>query len=249
MKLQMTNNKLQTIPKLQIANLKLLILVLGNCLLFVACFLMLTSSFGCAKTVTPTNFGQTMTVIVTLKGSADTVHNRYFMVLGSSNPALKTPLSPSEDPNNYEFLEPDVAPYDSAHPVADYFTNFFDTWDGYVALDSTTQSFSLAHGPFVQGAAVNRTPFQPFPGGNKLSFNVQLNQIYTSVAGVPANAYFDIITVPWLTPGRKITADHLYTNAYISTLSGSTLTINDTDPFSLISDPSLDLMTVEVTVQ
>lgn len=214
----------------------------------VSCLLLVVSLLGCAKTVTPTNFGSTMTVTVTLRGNADPSKNRYFMVLGSALPALKVPLPAAQDPNMYEFLEPDVAPYDNAHPVADYFTNFFDTWAGYIVLDNTN-SYYLVHGSFAPGAAVTRTPFAYFTSGNTLTFNFQLGQIYTSLAGVPANAYFDIVTVPWLNPGYKFAVDHLTSSNYISTSSGSTKTFNGTDTYAAPVDASLDIQKVVVTVQ
>ena len=203
--------------------------------------------FGCAKTVTPTNFGSTMTVIVTLRGNADTLHNRYFMVLGSALPALRIPLPFSQDLSDYEFLEPDVAPYGTAHSADDYFNNFFNTWAGYLVLDNTN-SYYLAHGPFARGAAVARTPFAYFNGGNTLTFNFQLGQIYTSTAGVPANAYFDVVTVPWLTPGLKIAADHLTSSNYISTSSGTTKTFNGSDTYTAPADASLDIQKVVVNI-
>ena len=189
-----------------------------------------------------------MSVTVTLRGNADTSKNRYFMVLGSSLPALRVPLPFSQDPNDYEFLEPDVAPYGTTPLAADYFTNFFNTWDGYIVLDNTS-SFSLVHGPFAPGAAVARTPFAYFTGGNTLTFNFQLGQIYTSLAGVPANAYFDVVTVPWLTPGLKIAADHLTSSNYISTSSGTTKTFNGSDTYTALAEASLDIQKVVVTVQ
>ena len=199
---------------------------------------------GCAKTVTPTSFGQTMRVTVTLRGNADTTNNRYFLVLGHDS-TFATPQP--QNPGNFEFLEPDTAPYSNNHTQAEYFTNFFDTWDGYIVLDNT-QNFYLVHGPFVQGAALTRTYLSNFTVGNTLKFNFQLNQIYTALAGVPANAYFNVIAVSWPpNNGPKVAADNLTTNTYISTISGSTLPINNT--FTSFSDPSLDILTVEVTVQ
>lgn len=202
-------------------------------------------SFGCAKTVTNVNFGAQMIVTVTLRGNADVLANRYFMVL-ASGPAFKTPLPPPDNPNNFEFLEPDGTPYDASHPLADYFTNFFSTWAGYLVL-SNGAYFSVP-GPFVSGEAIGRNPLANFDSANpnKLVFNFQLNQIFSS--GVPATAYFDVITVPWPASGPKIAADHLNsTNAYISTLSGSANTFSD--PLDLSLDQSLDILTVEVTVQ
>jgi hypothetical protein len=205
-------------------------------------------SFGCAKTVTNVNFGSTMTVTVTLRDNADVTKNRYFMVLGS-NSTFSTPRPPAQDGGDYEFLEPDITPFTTNHPTAEYFAKFFNTWDGYIVLDST-QNFSLVHGPFVEGAIVNRTPLTPaFTGGKTLSFNFQLNQIYTSVAGVPANAYFNVIAVAWPPQGTaaRIAWDDLTTNTYISTISGSTQTVNNT--FTALVDASLDIQSVVVTVQ
>jgi hypothetical protein len=220
----------------------------GICLGF--CCLLLGFTTGCAKTVTNVNFGTTMVVTVTLRGNADILNNRYFMVL-APNPTFKTPLPLAENPNHFEFLEPDgTQPKDTSQSLAAYYTNFFSNWAGYIMLDSTGQ-YQLVPGPFVQSnPTVNRITFATFSGGsNKLSFNFQLNQIFTTGSGVPATAYFDVIAVPWPAGGAKIAEDHLNsTNAYISTLSGSTLTINDID-LSPPANASLDIQTVEVSVQ
>ncbi len=217
-------------------------------LIVVSCLLLVVSLFGCARTVTNVNFGSSLSVTVTLRGNADINNNRYFLVL-SDSPTFKTPLPLAENINRYEFLEPDgTLPRDTAQALADYYTNFFSTWSGYIMLDSTSQYF-LAAGPFTQGTAITRAPFAVFAGGtNKLTFNFQLNQLFKS--GVPATAYFDVISVPWPASSYKYASDHLNsTNAYISTLSGSTVTVQDTIDYAAPADASLDILTCEATVQ
>lgn len=219
-------------------------------LIVVSCLLLVVSLTGCAKTVTNVNFGSTMSVTVTLRGNSDISLNRYFMVLSSSS-TFKAPLPLSENSGQYEFLDlaSNTLPVDASHPLADYYTNFFSTWAGYVKLDSS--GYAVVPGPFT--SSLETTPGTiPITTGTgqgttTLNFNFSLNQIF---APVPQTVYFDVITVSWPSSQsqRKIPADHLPTNASIATLSGSTLTINDTDP-SLISDPSLDILSCEVTVQ
>ena len=241
MEQQTTNDKLQNIFGIWFFKA-------GICLGF--CCLILGFTSGCAKTVTPVDFGQTMTVTVTLRGNANPFGNRYFLVLGHDS-TFSTPRPPAQDGRNFEFLEPDVAPYGLAHTADEYFTYFFNTWDGYIVLDSS-QSFSLVHGPFVQGATVTRTPIQTFSGGtNILSFYFTLNQIYTSLSGVPANAWFNVVSVSWPPSGSgpRIAADNLTTNTYINTMSGSGLTINDSGTYAAPTDASLDIQTVVVKVQ
>ncbi len=214
----------------------------------VSCLLLIVSLVGCARTVTNVNFGAAMSVTVTLRGSADVNNNRYFLVL-SDSPIFKTPLPLAENASRYEFLEPDgTLPRDTSQALADYYTNFFSTWSGYIMLDNASQYFLVA-GPFTQGTAITRTPFAVFAGGtNKLTFTFQLNQLFS--AGVPATAYFDVISVPWPSGSYKYASDHLNsTNAYISTLSGSTVTVQDTIDYATPADASLDILTCEATVQ
>jgi hypothetical protein len=243
MKEQRTKNKDQT--KIKDQNW---ILRTGICLGFCSLILGFLVS-GCAKTVTPTHFGQTMTVTVTLRGNADTTNNRYFLVLGHDN-TFATPRPWQQDSRAFEFLEPDTPLYPGTnHTTAEYFSNFYDAWDGYLVLDNT-QSYYLVHGPFTQGALVVRTPLTGvFTGGKTLTYTFQLNQIYTSLAGVPANAWFNVVAVSWPpnNTGLKLAADNLTTYTYVSTTSLTNLRVDNT--FSIPSDQSLDIMTVEVSVQ
>ncbi|MBN3032914.1 MAG: hypothetical protein JW873_02350 [Candidatus Saganbacteria bacterium] len=221
---------------------------MARSLIVVSCLLLVVSLVGCAKTVTNVNFGSTLTVTVTLRGSADVTNNRYFLVL-SSSPTFKVPLPP---PNNYvggityEFLEPDgTLPKDGITSLEAYYTNYFSTWSGYVVLKSG--GYFITPGPFSQGVAISQPLLSLYtPGSNKLSFNFSLSQLFAS--GVPATAYFDLVAVPWPAAGYKYAADHLEsTNAYVSTLSGSLQTV--TDPADTSVDPACDILTCEVTVQ
>jgi hypothetical protein len=214
--------------------------------IFVILSLVITvgGGFGCAKTVTNVNFGSTLSVTVTLRGNIDVSSNRYFLVL-ADDPTFKFPLPP---PNNlqYEFLEPDGAKPQDGSSLEAYYTDFFSTWASYVVLDSG--GYFALPGPFVQSAPITRPgPFALYTSGsNKISFNFQLNRLYP--AGVPSNAYFDFVTVKWPAAGQKQSADHLEsTNAYIATMSGSRLSVSDA-PDSTI-DPSLDILSIEVSVQ
>jgi len=218
-------------------------------IIIVGCLLFAALVTGCARTVTNVNFGSSLVVKVTLRGNADTTNNRYFMVFGTT-PNLKVPLPPPYNNIggiNYEFLEPDgTRPVDGTSLEA-YYTNYFSTWSGYVVLDGS--GFFAVPGPFQQSAPIIRTsPFAYFtPGTNQISFNFPLNQVFVNT-GLPNTAYFDFVTVSWLNGSYKYSRDHLEgTNAYISTQTGSSITVSD--PADPAINGSLDILTCEVTVQ
>lgn len=217
-------------------------------LIVVSSLLLVVSLVGCARTVTNVNFGSTMTVTVTLGGVVDATNNRYFMVLSDSQNFKVSLPPPSENPHYYEFLEPDGTQPKDGTSLEVYYTNFFSTWSGYIKLD--TGQYYYAAGPFVQGTSPVLNPFAIFGGAtNKLVFDLQLNRIFP--AGVPTTVYFDVIAVPWASGAPTYAADHLNatTNSYISTQSGSIITVQDTLDYSTPANPSLDILTCEVTVQ
>lgn len=207
----------------------------------VSCLLLVVSLVGCSKTVTQVvTYGNQMVVEVTLRGTMDVNHNRYFMVIGD-NSAYKVPLPPPDNVS-FEVLEPGTTP--STGSIADYYTNFWSTWAGYIFADPS--GYTLVSGPFIQGVAPTRILLaSPGEITTKIKFHFSLSQIFGGL--VPNTIYFDFITVPWPS-GQKLPADHLTsTDAYISTLLGSKQTVNDqVDP---TLDPSTDILTCEVTIQ
>ena len=197
---------------------------------------------GCARTVTQiVDYGEQMTVLVTLNGPADVNANRYFMVL-SSDSNLKTPL-PSPDNIDYEMIEPGTTPQRGS--VEAYYTTYYSTWSGYIIADSG--GYFLVDGPFVQGQATTREPLSTVGETSAtLTYTVRLGQIFQS--GVPDTIYFDVVSVPWPSGGAKLPADHLNsTNAYISKVSGSTQTVDDTD--NAYIDPAANIIKCTVTIQ
>ncbi len=220
-----------------------------NILIVAVCSLLFAGLTGCARTVTNVNFGTSLVVTVTLRGNADVANNRYFMVCGTT-PSLKVPLPyPYNNVGgiNYEFLEPDGTTPRDGTTLEAYYTNYFSTWAGYVVLDNS--GFFAVPGPFALGSPIVRTsPFSFYTAGtNKIAFNLPLTQIYSNT-GLPNTAYFDFVTVDWPAGGPKYSRDHIEaTNAYISTQTGSSITI--VDPADSTINPSLDILTCEVTVQ
>ncbi|HVN67927.1 MAG TPA: hypothetical protein VMT55_06105 [Candidatus Sulfotelmatobacter sp.] len=202
--------------------------------------------FGCARTVTQVvTYGDQMVVEVTLRGTMDVYANSYFLVIGTGE-AFKVPLPPPANPG-YEFLEPGTTPLSQTPTMADYFTNYYYSWAGYVIVD--TGGYNLVDGPFV----INQT--QPNSReslaslgtiSNKIKFNFRLSQIYGS--NIPDTIYFDFVTVKWPAGAMKTAADHLNsTNAYISKTAGSSLTVIDEEDQTV--DAALDIEDCKVTIQ
>lgn len=202
-------------------------------------FLALT---GCARMVTSiVSYGNQMMVEVTLRGTMDAKSNRYFMIL-SSSPSFKVPLPPPDN-ISFECLEPGSSPQQGA--LADYFANFYSTWGGYVIAEPG--GYFTAPGPFVQGSALTREVLTALGSPtSKIKFTFSLSRIFGS--SVPSTIYFDFLAVPWPSGGAKLPADHLKsTNAYISKVAGSTISLDDGTNASL--DAALDIIKCTVAIQ
>lgn len=210
--------------------------------------IMLPLCLGCAKTVTQVViFGDQLVVEVTLRGTMEVGANRYFLVLSSqqllgSSPNFKVPLPP---PDNYsfEFIEPGMTP--QLGSIADYYTNYYSTWAGYVMVEPAGNV--LVKGPFVLGQSTTREVLSSLGTvSSKIKFNFRLSQIFGD--SVPNPIYFDFVAVNWPADSAKMAADHLAsTNAYFSKVSGTTITIQDEENNTLNS--SLDILDCTVTVQ
>jgi hypothetical protein len=208
----------------------LVIIAAGNC--------------GCARTVTQmVTYGDQMVVEVTLRGTMDASADRYFLVIGTGE-AFKVPLPPPDN-INFEFLEPGTTPLLGL--IADYYTNYYYSWAGYVKAEPG--GYFLADGPFI----LNQTATQEFLAdlgtiSNKVKFNFRLSQIFGG--NVPSTIYFDFVAVKWPTGLAKTAADHLNsTNAYISNLTGSSITVIDESDPNPVTDPALDIQDCKVTIQ
>jgi len=213
-------------------------------IIFAFCILHFAFLLGCARTVTQiVTYGEQMTVEVTLGGTVEADASRYFLVL-ASNPNFKIPLPP---PNiiadSPEFLEPGTIPLLGS--IEAYYTNFYSTWAGYVVADAGVY-FSVK-GPFVLNQAATREFISNLSRGtSRLTFNFSLDRVFGS--SVPDIIYFDFVSVPWPIGSQKIPADHLEsTNAYISKISGSTITVDDDENDAV--EPSLNIIKCVVTVQ
>jgi hypothetical protein len=197
---------------------------------------------GCANTVTQiVTYGDQMTVQVTLRGDYDALANRYFLVL-ASNDNLAIPLPPPDN-ITYEMLEPGDTPIQGT--VADYYTKYYDTWSGYVIVDPG--GYYLVKGPFVQNQTNTREAIANLGSASKtLSFDFNLSKIFGST--VPDEIYFDFVTVAWPNGQAKLSVDHLTsTNAYISKVSGSILSIDDGEDPGI--DAALDIVRCNVEIQ
>jgi len=210
--------------------------------LLTLCISILVFNSGCAKTVTQiVTYGDQLVVEVTLRGTMDINQNRYFMVL-SANSNFQIPLPPPDN-IEFEFIEPGMSPQQGS--VEAYYTNYYSTWSGYVAVDPG--GYFTVMGPFVQGQTVTREVLAGLGDvSSKLVFNFPLSRIFSGT--VPDNIYFDFVTVNWPTGGQKIAADHLTsTNAYISKITGSIQTIQDEE--NPLLAPSQDILSCTVSVQ
>lgn len=211
-------------------------------LILIAGVLALTA--GCARTVTPiVDYGETMIVDVTLRGTADAIGNRYFVVM-SSNSAFKVPLPPPDyDEQTPEFLEPGDVPLVGS--IEAYYSKYYAGWTGYVYVDPG--GYTLVTGPFVNGVAATREAVGNLETiTSKLSFTFNLAKLFGTT--IPDNIYFDVISVPWPDGQAKIPVDHLAsTNASISKISGSILTVDDIEDSSLPA--SRDIVRCRVEIQ
>jgi hypothetical protein len=194
---------------------------------------------GCAKTVTQiVSFGDQMIVQVTLRGNVDNSANRYFLILGTSN--LSVPLPPPDN-ITYEMIEPGTDPIQG--DVADYYTNFYDTWAGYIILDPG--GYYLVKGPFVSGEAITREALANLSETtNILNFSFRLDRIFDAI---PDQIYFDFVSVAWPDGEAKLSSDHLSsTNAYISKVGGSILSVDDGADLSLPASLDIERCNVEI---
>lgn len=210
------------------------VVILFNCLIF---------SFGCARTVTQiVPYGKQMTVEVTLRGTWEVESSRYYLVLSNSSD-LRVPLPPPQQlPEAPEFIEPGMTPQLGSTEA--YYRNFFSSWAGYVVMENG--GFFAAKGPFIQGQVVSREVFANLKeASNKITFTLDLSQIFDTL---PDTIYFDFVTVDWPDSGPKIPQDHLTsTNAYISTLSGSSQSVDDPEEEG-VSAP-LNILNCRVVIQ
>ena len=206
-----------------------------------ACLLMIALC-GCAKTVTTiVNYGDRMTVEVTLRGTLEVQSSRYFLVLASS--ANYTVPQPPPYDIAYEMIEPGETPRIGA--VADYYTKFYATWEGYVAVEPA--GYFSVKGKFIQGQAVTREVITSLgEPSTKITFTFGLDRIFGTT--IPANIYFDFVSVDWPSDTSRLPADHLTTsNAYVAKLFGSSQTITDAEDPGIRS--SLDILDCKVTIQ
>ena len=197
---------------------------------------------GCARTVTSyVTYGDEMVVDVTLRGNIDPNTNRYFLVLART-PAYRVPLPPPDN-IDFEMIEPGTTPRNGL--PADYYSNFYASWEGYCIVDPG--GYFLVDGPFVLGAPVTREVIASLGAvTTQLKFNFELSRAFG--AAIPDTVYFDLVTVPWPDDVARLPADHLAaTDAYISKIAGSTITVVD-DPNPALN-AALDITRCTVTIQ
>jgi hypothetical protein len=167
--------------------------------------------------------------------------NRYFLVLART-PDYRVPLPP---PDNivFEMIEPGTTPRSGA--LADYYTNYYSTWEGYCIVDPG--GYFLADGPFVIGAPLTREVIASLGTvTTHLNFNFELSRVFGTA--IPDTIYFDLVTVPWPDEAARLPADHLAaTDAYISKIAGSTVTV--VDESNPLLDAALDITRCSVTIQ
>jgi hypothetical protein len=214
---------------------------------FVICLLLFAAlAAGCARTVTSyVTYGSELVVDVTLRGTMEPSANRYFLVL-SRTPAFTVP-QPKPDNLVYELIEPGMTPRAGCGAAADYYTKYYSSWESYCFVDPA--GYSLVNGPFVPGTSITHEVIASLGTvTNHLKFNFALSRAFG--ATIPGTIYFDVVTVPWPTDVTvpRLTKDHLgLTDAYLSTVVGSTKTILNATDLSL--DPALDITQCTVTIQ
>jgi hypothetical protein len=217
--------------KYEIRKIILMILILGAMI------------SGCAKTVTVIGApGEQMVVDVTLRGNLDADANRYFLVL-SSDPGYLVPLPPPDLlEDTPEMIEPGTDPLIGSQEA--YYTNFYNSWSGYVILDPS--GYSLVKGPFVVNAAVTREVLATLGEiSTRLRFSFRLEQLF---ATLPDPIYFDFITVPWSDGQQKIPLDHLpSTNNSIAKAAGSIEEVDDDVDAGLAG--GLDILGCKIEIQ
>ena len=207
--------------------------------LVVFCIGILTA---CARTVTPLiNYGEQMSVEVTLAGTLEADANRYFLVL-SANSNFQIPYFPTPDLNTPEFIEPGMIPMQGS--AIDYYTKYFSTWAGYVVLDR--KQFFSVRGPFSYGQAASREVLSNLGAPDaKIKFTFRLNRIFDII---PDTIYFDFVTVPWPDGAVKIPEDHINsTDAYISKVTGSIKAVDDLVEPGIL--PALNIVNCRVVIQ
>ncbi|NQT30259.1 MAG: hypothetical protein HQ596_06780 [Candidatus Saganbacteria bacterium] len=206
-------------------------------------FCIFTFAFGCARTVTPVvNYGEQMRVSASLAGTMDVENNRYFMVF-SDDSNYKVPLPPPDIIESApEFIEPGMTPETGSAEA--YYSNFFDTWSGYIVVDPS--GYSVVCGPFVEGQTLTREVFATLGEiSDTISFTFLLGKIFDPI---PAKIYFDFICVSWPDGEEKIPYDHLpSTDNYISYLSGSIQVVTAFKDVDV--DVSLDILELRVEME
>ncbi|MBN2058737.1 MAG: hypothetical protein JW782_08065, partial [Candidatus Saganbacteria bacterium] len=147
--------------------------------IIITLFGFLISSFGfisgCSRTVTPLiDYGDQLLVEITLRGSYDVNYNKYFVVLSSGT--FRIPLPPPDQLDAApEFIEPGDTPIVGSQEA--YYSNFFDTWSGYVVVDPG--GYAVVRGPFVVGQTATREVIAMLgAAGNKLAFLLSLDRLF-----------------------------------------------------------------------
>ncbi|NQU18131.1 MAG: hypothetical protein HQ564_08720 [Candidatus Saganbacteria bacterium] len=208
----------------------------------VSCLFLVVCCLGCAKTVTTkTTYGSEMVVEVKLRGNADIINSRYFMVL-SSSPAFKVPLPP---PNNIadEFLSVGDLPQQGS--LESYYTNYYSTWSGFIELNNN--GYYISKGPFVYNTTSTQEVLSDFEtASSTLNFSFRLEKIFGS--SVPDTIYFDLITVDYPLSDFKRTKDLIYSPVpSIQKYSGAETSGSDSSDPSL--DADLDIISWKVLIQ
>jgi len=208
-------------------------------LLIVCCLFLAT---GCAKTVTPTTtYGTEAVVEITLRGNADVINNRYFMVLSNSQ-SFSVPLTYADN-TEYEFLSVGDPPQSGSQES--YYTKYYSTWNGYIELNNN--GYYLTKGPFTYETTATPEPLSLFDGNtNTLKFDFRLDRIFGT--SIPDTIYFDLITVSYPLSGSKRTQDLLYPDR-LPIPKGSSAEKSGSDLSDTTLNSSLDITGWKVRIQ
>lgn len=202
----------------------------------------LLTAVGCSKTVTPkVSYGSEMVVEVKLRGTVDTINNRYYLVL-STNESFSVPLPPPDN-IEYEFLTVGETPQTGSPET--YYTNYYSTWTGYIELNNT--GYYISTGPYAINTTATQDTLSDLTNiSSTLTFNFRLDRIFTGT--IPDNIYFDFITVDYPVSQFKRTKDLLYPpTPSIQKFTGAETTVTDTSDSTI--DASQDILSVKVNIQ
>ncbi len=215
--------------------------------LFLLFVLILTFSFGCAKTVVPKpQIGDQMRIEISFRDKIDTTNNKYYIIIGANSVNLM-------NKGNYFFAPGevyDIARMDLSTEVQYYYDYFFSSWKDFIKL--TNGTFYITNGPFLSFVSHNTFIAKylsylaiPSPGSGdekKLILTFDLSKLSYPL---PEQIYFNFVCVD---SSSKIKDLLLASDNKISPNIGSKV-YNIAEPADNNIDGSLDIISWSVEIQ